>query len=53
MLGQSLNCVRCEPQAAVQRLFASFPPLRTPRAEALGFCHDGSADALARRATEC
>lgn len=44
--------VRYEPQAAVQRLFASFPPLRTPIAEMLGFRHDGSADALARRATQ-
>jgi nucleoside-diphosphate-sugar epimerase len=43
--------VRHEPQAPVQRLFASFPPLRTPRAEALGFRHDGSADALVHRAT--
>lgn len=44
--------VRFEPQAAVQRLFASFPPLRTPGAETLGFRHDGSVDALVRRATE-
>jgi len=39
------------PQDMVQRLFASFPPLQTPRAEAMGFRHDGSADVLARRAT--
>jgi D-erythronate 2-dehydrogenase len=39
------------PQERVQRLFASYPPLHTPRAEALGFRHDGDADALARRAT--
>jgi hypothetical protein len=32
-------------------LCASYPPLHTPRAEALGFRHDGDADALARRAT--
>jgi D-erythronate 2-dehydrogenase len=44
--------VRYEPQSAVQRLFASFPPLRTPIAETLGFRHDGSADRLALRATE-
>ncbi|MEY2875492.1 MAG: hypothetical protein RLZZ373_2863 [Pseudomonadota bacterium] len=44
--------VRHEPQPAVQRLFASFPPLRTPVAEALGFHHDGSADQLALRATD-
>ncbi|MBI3367478.1 MAG: NAD-dependent epimerase/dehydratase family protein [Burkholderiales bacterium] len=39
------------PQDRVQRLFGSYPPLLTPRAEALGFRHDGDADALARRAT--
>lgn len=44
--------VRYEPQAMVQRLFASYPPLHTPRADALGFRHDGSVDTLARRATE-
>lgn len=44
--------VRYEPQALVQRLFATFPPLDTPRALALGFRHDGSADMLVRRATE-
>ncbi len=44
--------VRFEPQTLVQRLFASYPPLHTPQAEALGFCHDGSADALVRRVSE-
>ena len=39
------------PQEIVQRLFGSYPPLLTPRAEALGFRHDGDADALVRRAT--
>lgn len=47
-----LDLVRYEPQPAVQRLFASYPPLQTPMAQALGFRHDGSADALAQRATE-
>jgi hypothetical protein len=42
--------VRHEPQERVQRLFASYPPLLTPRADALGFRHDGDADALVRRA---
>jgi nucleoside-diphosphate-sugar epimerase len=49
--GDADALVRYEPQEAVQRLFASFPPLRTPRAEALGFRHDGSAQRLAQRAT--
>jgi D-erythronate 2-dehydrogenase len=39
------------PQDRVQRLFGSYPPLHTPRAEVLGFRHDGDADALVRRAT--
>lgn len=43
--------VRYEPQQQVQRLFATFPPLHTPQAEALGFCHDGTVDMLVRRAT--
>jgi D-erythronate 2-dehydrogenase len=42
--------VRHEPQEMVQRLFASYPPLHTPQALALGFCHDGTADGLVRRA---
>jgi len=37
------------PQEMVQRLFGSCPPLLTPHAEALGFRHDGDADALVRR----
>jgi len=40
-----------QPQAMVQRLFASFPPLHTPQAQALGFRHDGSAAELVRQAT--
>ncbi len=45
------SLVSYDPRKPVQRLFASFPPLRTPRAESLGFGHDGSAEALAWRAT--
>lgn len=43
--------VRYEPQPAVQRLFAAYPPLQTPRAQALGFAHDGTVQRLIRRAT--
>jgi nucleoside-diphosphate-sugar epimerase len=39
-----------DPQPMVQRLFASYPPLRTPAADAAGFRHDGSADALVENA---
>jgi nucleoside-diphosphate-sugar epimerase len=45
------SLVHYEPQESVQRLFASLPPLRTPRAEAMGFRHDGSARRLTERAT--
>lgn len=34
------------PVETVERLFGAYPPLLTPGAEALGFRHDGSADAL-------
>lgn len=44
--------VRHEPQPLVQRLFASCPPLHTPRARALGYVDDGSVDRLVSRATE-
>lgn len=44
--------VSYEPLESVERLFATFPPLLTPGAEALGFRHDGSADALVRRAMQ-
>lgn len=46
-----LALVRQDPPERVQGLFAAFPPLHTPRAEALAFCHDGNADALVHRAT--
>lgn len=46
-----LSLVRHEPQAWVQRLFASQPPLEVPVAEGLGFRHDGTVDELVRRAT--
>lgn len=42
--------VRHEPDAFVQRVFASQLPLRTPQALALGFAHDGTVEQLVRRA---
>lgn len=38
--------VSYEPQELVQRLFASYPPLQTPRALAAGFRHDGDVGRL-------
>lgn len=38
--------VRYAPEERVQRLFASYPPLVTPRAFAAGFRHDGDVDGL-------
>ena len=43
--------VQYQPDAFIQRLFASYPPLHTPEAEALGLRHDGDIDTLIRRAT--
>ncbi len=40
------------PDPFIERLFASYPPLRTPEAEALGLRNDGDIDGLIGRATE-
>jgi nucleoside-diphosphate-sugar epimerase len=45
-----LALVRYAPDAQTERLFAAYPPLHTPQAQALGFRHDGSVDALVVRA---
>jgi nucleoside-diphosphate-sugar epimerase len=39
-----------EPDAHLQALFGAMPALKTPRARAAGFSHDGSASALIRNA---
>ncbi|XSC47376.1 hypothetical protein ACF1BQ_018835 [Bradyrhizobium sp. RDT10] len=39
-----------EPVPAIEAQFGRYPPLATPRAEALGFHHDGDAATLVRRA---
>ncbi len=44
--------VHYAPDPFIQRLFASYPPLRTPQAEAIGLRHDGDIDRLIRRATQ-
>lgn len=38
------------PDPLIERLFAAYPPLATPQAEALGLAHDGSVDQLITRA---
>ena len=38
--------VRFVPDARIHQLFASYPPLQTPQAQALGFRHDGDAQGL-------
>ncbi len=38
------------PDPLIERLFAQYPPLHTPQAERLGFCHDGAVDSLVVRA---
>jgi nucleoside-diphosphate-sugar epimerase len=40
-----------EPDAFIQKLFATYPPLHTPEAEALGLRHDGDIATLIDRAT--
>jgi D-erythronate 2-dehydrogenase len=40
------------PDARIEALFGRYPPLRTPAADALGFCHDGDLPTLVRRAVD-
>lgn len=42
--------VRFEPDAALEAQFGAYPPLATPIADRLGFCHDGDAPTLVARA---
>lgn len=42
--------VHYAPDPFIERLFASYPPLDTPQALALGFVHDGSVERLIARA---
>ncbi|MDH4559918.1 NAD-dependent epimerase/dehydratase family protein [Pseudomonas sp. BN411] len=42
--------VSYQPEADLEALFGRYPPLRTPQSRALGFRHDGSAQALVRNA---
>lgn len=41
-----------QPDARIEALFGSFPPLSTPAADAAGFRHDGTLENLVRRATQ-
>jgi len=49
---ETLNRVRYEPDAQLEAQFGSYPPLRTPKAEAAGFRNDSSLSALLSRALE-
>lgn len=49
---QVRRLIRYQPDPAIQRVYASYPPLRTPQAEAAGFRHDGDVPTLVRRALE-
>lgn len=42
--------VSFDPNAALEAQFGAYPPLATPIADALGFCHDGDAPTLVARA---
>ncbi|NML47113.1 NAD-dependent epimerase/dehydratase family protein [Ramlibacter sp. G-1-2-2] len=41
-----------QPEARIEALFGSFPPIVTPAADAAGFRNDGSLENLVRRATQ-
>jgi D-erythronate 2-dehydrogenase len=47
-----LALVRYAPDPVIERLFAAYPPLQTPEAEALGLKHDGDIDSLITRALQ-
>ena len=44
------SLVTWAPEPLIERLFARYPPLHTPLAEELGFCHDGSVASLVAKA---
>jgi nucleoside-diphosphate-sugar epimerase len=44
--------VHYQPDPALQATFASYPPLSSPAAQALGFAHDGSLKQLIKRTLE-
>lgn len=44
--------IRFEPDPRLEALFGAYPPLRTPVARELGFCHDGSVAGLLRNALD-
>lgn len=49
--GESVrNLITYQPDAVIQGIYASYPPLLTPEAEAVGFKHDGDVPTLVRRA---
>lgn len=49
---QVRKLISYHPDPAVQDIYAGYPPLTTPEAEAAGFRHDGDAPTLVRRALE-
>jgi nucleoside-diphosphate-sugar epimerase len=49
---RTASLISYRPVAEVEGRFGTLPPLCTPLAESLGFCHDGSAEQLVRRALE-
>ena len=47
--GHPASLASYEPDPALQAVFANYPSLKTPTADALGFRNDGGVDQLARR----
>ena len=49
---QVRQLISYQPDPVIQGIYASYPPLLTPNAEAVGFKHDGDIPTLVRRALE-
>jgi len=49
---QVKQLISYKPDPVIQGIYASYPPLSTPQAQAVGFKHDGDIPTLVRRALE-
>lgn len=48
----NLARIAFDPDPQLEALFGRYPPLRSPQARELGFCHDGSVAGLLRNALD-
>lgn len=49
---QTKKLISWKPDSEIQSIYASYPPMRTPEANAAGFCHDGDVETLVKRALD-